>query len=83
MIAGLWPRKVTPVKHISKHASKTKVIFKCSYVTADLTPEDKVYCALQLAGRQGVPLGVEVVISNNCMRTFFFVVLVFLTSKPE
>lgn len=46
MIAGLWPRKVTPVEHISKHVSKTKVIFKCSYVTADLTPEDKVYSAL-------------------------------------
>lgn len=62
MIAGSGPRKVALVEHISKHVSKTKVIFKCSYTTADLTPEDEVYCALQY-----VPLGAEIVISNNCM----------------
>lgn len=69
MKAGLWPRKVTPVEHISKPVSKTKVIFKHSYVTADLDPEDKVYCALQ-----GVPLEAE---------TIMFVSVWFLTSKRE
>lgn len=62
MIAGSGPRKVALVEHISKHVSKTKVIFKCSYTTADLSPEDEAYCALQY-----VPLGAEIVISTNCM----------------
>lgn len=79
MIAGSGPRKVTLVEYISKHVSKTKVIFKCSYTTADLTPEDEVYCALQY-----VPLGAEIVISNNRMWGFLlFVSVCFLTSKPE
>lgn len=58
MKAGLWPRKVMSVEHISKPVSNTEVIFKHSYVTADLDPEDKVYCALQ-----GVPPEAETIVS--------------------
>lgn len=57
MKGGLWPRKVMSVEHISKPDSKTKVIFKHSYVTAALHPEDKVYCALQ-----GVPPEVQTIV---------------------
>ena len=78
MIAGWWLRKVTLVEHISMHVSKTKVIFKCSCVTPDFTPEDKVYCGLQC-----VLLGVGTVISNNCTWSFFVCSCLVFTLKTR
>lgn len=63
MEAGLWPRKVMSVGHISKPVSKTKGIFKHSYVTADLDTGGKVYCALQ-----GVPPEAETIV---CFKLVF------------